>query len=238
MAIVLRYVKNGSIIEHFIGMVHVRDTTALSLKAAIDNVFSTHGLSISRLCGQGYDGASNMQGEFNVGASCKRRDMLREKQIVKVIEGLNNGELSSGQSLNQSTYLIRQGDTRWGSHYGTLMSLITMFSYVIDVLEIIEEDGFRSDQRDDSFLAFDKQKIIRFAEYYPKEFSTVKLRELDSQLTNYIIDVRSASTFEGLKGISTLAKKMVEAKKDKVYSLVYLLVTLALILPVATATVE
>ena len=37
----------------------------LSLKTAIDGLFSRHGLSMSKLCGQGYDGASNMQGEFN-----------------------------------------------------------------------------------------------------------------------------------------------------------------------------
>uniref|UniRef100_A0A0D3BVU7 DUF4371 domain-containing protein n=1 Tax=Brassica oleracea var. oleracea TaxID=109376 RepID=A0A0D3BVU7_BRAOL len=29
--------------------------------------------------GQGYDGASNMRGEFNVGASCKRQDVVKEK---------------------------------------------------------------------------------------------------------------------------------------------------------------
>ena len=65
MAIVLRYVnKKGSIVERFFGMVHVKDTTALSLKMAIDELFCKHGLSISRIHGQGYDGASNMQGEF------------------------------------------------------------------------------------------------------------------------------------------------------------------------------
>ena len=30
----------------------------------IDELFCKHGLSISRIRGQGYDGASNMQGEF------------------------------------------------------------------------------------------------------------------------------------------------------------------------------
>ncbi|KAK1558529.1 hypothetical protein Q3G72_003401 [Acer saccharum] len=50
MAIVLRYVdKNGSVIERFVGIEHVTDTSALSLKAAIDGFFSRHGLSISKL---------------------------------------------------------------------------------------------------------------------------------------------------------------------------------------------
>ena len=66
MAVVLRYVnEKGHVIEHFIGIEHVACTTALSLKAAIDGLFSRHSLSMSRLHGQGYDGASHMQGEFN-----------------------------------------------------------------------------------------------------------------------------------------------------------------------------
>jgi hypothetical protein len=66
MAVVLRYVdKKGNVTKQFLGIVHVTDTTALSLKVAIESLFSKHGLSLSRLRGQGYDGASNMQGEFN-----------------------------------------------------------------------------------------------------------------------------------------------------------------------------
>jgi len=64
MAIVIRYVdKRGNVIDHFLGIIHVADTTSLSLKVAIDNLFSKHNLSISSLRGQGYDGASNMQGQ-------------------------------------------------------------------------------------------------------------------------------------------------------------------------------
>ena len=65
MAIVLRYVDKGHVIERFVGIEHVAYTKASSLKLAIDDFFSRHGLSISKLRGQGYDGASNMQGEFN-----------------------------------------------------------------------------------------------------------------------------------------------------------------------------
>ena len=66
MDIVLRFVdKKGHVVEHFLGFEHVTNTNALSLKAAIEDLFSRHGLSLSRLRRQGYDGASNMQGEFN-----------------------------------------------------------------------------------------------------------------------------------------------------------------------------
>jgi len=66
LAVVLRYVDNNEhIIECFLDIQHVRDTIASSLKAAIEALFSKHGLSMSRLCGQGYDRASNMRSEFN-----------------------------------------------------------------------------------------------------------------------------------------------------------------------------
>ncbi|KAL0556550.1 hypothetical protein IC582_005064 [Cucumis melo] len=65
MSIVLRYVDKGCVIKRFVGIVHVTDTSSLSLKEAIDGFFSIHGLSMTSLRGQGYDGASNMRGEFN-----------------------------------------------------------------------------------------------------------------------------------------------------------------------------
>ncbi|XLT58742.1 hypothetical protein HN873_051346, partial [Arachis hypogaea] len=82
-----------------------------------------------------------------VGASCKRKDMLRESQMQKTIVALQNGDVSSGRGLNQETTLKRAGDTRWGSHYGTILSLISIFSSMVEVLEVIEEDGNNPEQR-------------------------------------------------------------------------------------------
>ncbi|XP_042380279.1 zinc finger MYM-type protein 1-like [Zingiber officinale] len=66
MRVVLRYVnKHGCVIERFLAIVHVSDTSAIYLKKTIDELFVKHKLSLSRLRGQGYDGASNMRGEYN-----------------------------------------------------------------------------------------------------------------------------------------------------------------------------
>jgi Domain of unknown function (DUF4371) len=66
MVVLLRYVdKRGLILERFIGIVHVTDTTALSLKEAIPSLFSSLNLSLSKVREQGYDGASNTRGSFN-----------------------------------------------------------------------------------------------------------------------------------------------------------------------------
>ena len=51
--------------------------------------------------------------------------------------------------MNQETNLKHPSDTRWESYYETILNLILMFSAIVDVLEIIEEDGF-SDQKVES----------------------------------------------------------------------------------------
>ncbi|XP_075104901.1 uncharacterized protein LOC142178983 [Nicotiana tabacum] len=65
-ALVLRYCdKNGEVVELFVGLVHVSDTSTCSLKEAICSLLSEHSLSPSQIRGQSYDGASNMWGEIS-----------------------------------------------------------------------------------------------------------------------------------------------------------------------------
>ncbi|KAM3245831.1 hypothetical protein P3L10_007598 [Capsicum annuum] len=65
MTICLRYVdKRGFVMEAFIGLVHVKDTSVLSLKKAIVDVLAHHSLTLAYVRGQCYDGASNMQGDL------------------------------------------------------------------------------------------------------------------------------------------------------------------------------
>ncbi|XP_075085083.1 uncharacterized protein LOC142168317 [Nicotiana tabacum] len=115
MALYLRYVdKKGQVNEPFIGLVRIGDTYAKSLKEAIYSLLLKHSLSPSKIRGQGYDGASNMQGKevktffaiianvLNVfGASFKRRDQLRDHQAELLEKLLESGELQSGKGLNQ-----------------------------------------------------------------------------------------------------------------------------------------
>ncbi|PIN08333.1 hypothetical protein CDL12_19095 [Handroanthus impetiginosus] len=198
MALVLRYVdRRRFVMERFIGILHVRDTSASSLKESIASLLAQHSLSVSYIRGQCYDGASNMQGQFNglkaliqrenrfahsvhcfshqlqwtlvgiskkcdevarvvnlvsavlnvVGASFKRRDELRDAQILKVQKALEVGDLQTGRGQNQELGLARPSDTRWGSHFKSFVNFILLFDSIIDVLDTVGTDAESSDER-------------------------------------------------------------------------------------------
>nr|XP_016499139.1 PREDICTED: zinc finger MYM-type protein 1-like [Nicotiana tabacum] len=174
LAIVLRYVNRcGFVVEHFIGIVHVRNTSALCLKEAIVDYLAQHSLSLSYVCGQCYDGASNMQGDLRglktliqqesksaysihcfahqlqltLVAVSKKCLEVGESQAEKVQEALDMGELETGRGLNQELGLARAADTRWGSHYKSFKNFISMFGSIIDVLDTIVVDARTLEER-------------------------------------------------------------------------------------------
>jgi hypothetical protein len=152
---------------------------------------------MSRIRGQGYDGASNMRGEFNglkslilkdnncayyvhcfahqlqlvlvavakndpdiawlftqigrlvnvVGGSCKRKDILREKQAQKIVEAMSLGEIENGRGLHQEYTLQRANDTRWSSHCKALINIGILFPSIVFVLGHVMRDGASSDQK-------------------------------------------------------------------------------------------
>nr|XP_028946420.1 uncharacterized protein LOC103449626 [Malus domestica] len=86
MAVVLRNVNtNGQVVERFVGIKHVPNTTAFSLKEAIDQFFSINRLSISRLRGQCYDGASNMQEILGISNVLSHALQKKDLDIVSVM---------------------------------------------------------------------------------------------------------------------------------------------------------
>ncbi|XP_052619549.1 uncharacterized protein LOC111920802 [Lactuca sativa] len=235
MAIVLRYVDSlGFVKERFIGIVHVKDTSSLTLKNAINEIR-----------GQGYDGASNMRGEFNglkalilqendttfyvhcfahqlqlvvvavakkddgvsdffeqislvvnvVCASCKRKDLLREQARERVQKGLCSGDLETGRGLNQETTLVRAGETRWGSHFNTLTSLIKLFADVLVVLDFVKEEGgsLANRQQASGILAYFKS--YEFVFYLHTMYDILHLTgTLSKQLQRKDLDILEAAS--------------------------------------------
>ena len=90
----------------------------------------------------------------------------------------------------------------------------------------------------DSFSAFDKQKIIRLASFYPNDFSLIERMALGDELDAYIFDMQNSGDFSRIKSLGELAQNLVSKKRNVVYPSLYRLLKFALLLPVATATVE
>jgi hypothetical protein len=310
--------------------------------------------------------------------SCKRKDLLLHKHRLNLLSKLESGEISSGRGKQQATTLSRPGDTRWGSHYKTLLRIESMWDSVIEVLEIVHQDernpsgagGFvgkmecfsfvfmmkmilritnelslllqRKDQnvvqamslvvdvrtrlinlrnegweplleetkafclandipipnmcdavprfgrsrkggrnnitqehfyRVDTFYAaidsittefdhrfnelssellvcfacldprnsfskFDVEKLARIADIYHEDFSFDDRKIIKDQLRIFIIHVRRVEEFKACYDLASLSKIMVQLERHIVFSLVYRLIVLVLLLPVATATVE
>jgi hypothetical protein len=90
----------------------------------------------------------------------------------------------------------------------------------------------------DSFHAFDGETLMSLAKLYPNDFTNDDLRDLSHDLRLYIADVREDNRFSNISTIGELSQKMVEIGKYRLYRLVYRLLKLVLVLPIATATVD
>ncbi|GJV89087.1 zinc finger MYM-type protein 1-like protein [Tanacetum coccineum] len=192
MAIVLRFVDtNGVIRERFLDLVHVTDTSAITLKTNLWKKLLQYEFNTSKIRGQGYDGASNMRGEWNglqalvckdcpyayyvhcfahrlqlalvaasrevipvhqfftrltftinvVCASSKRHDELQKAKASETTQLLELGEIKKGKGKNQVGTLRRAGDTRWGSHFFSVCSMLKMFDATRVVLKGIMDNG-------------------------------------------------------------------------------------------------
>ncbi|XP_022894113.1 uncharacterized protein LOC111408601 [Olea europaea var. sylvestris] len=84
----------------------------------------------------------------------------------------------------------------------------------------------------------DLDKLLRLAQFCPLDFNSEELLLFRPQLDKFLLLVRMEKAFFNLNSISCVAQKLIETRSSYYFPLVYRLLTLALILPVATASVE
>ncbi|XP_051222060.2 uncharacterized protein [Lolium perenne] len=142
MAVVVRYVsKSGDIIERFLGIQHVPNTTSLALKKALLELQLIF-VALSRCCKGLEDFFDDVKEIANLSSSsCRRKDILLDKHKEILLSKIKKGEMPTGRGENQETSLCRPGDTRWGSHYTTLCRIESMWDAAIEILRIVEYDS-------------------------------------------------------------------------------------------------
>ncbi|KAK9733108.1 hypothetical protein RND81_04G044000 [Saponaria officinalis] len=212
MTVVLRLVdKNGYMQERVFDLIHVKETNALYLKGAIEECLLAHKLNIENIQGQGYDGPSNMRGEWSglqalflnecpyayyvhffahrlqlaliaasrdvisvyqffskltfivniITSSAKRHDQLQAAHLAEIERLLELKALETGKVKNQIGTVKRAGDTRWGSHFGSLNSLLNMYNASCSVLQTVIKEA-KGAQRGEADKAYDDMTSFEF----------------------------------------------------------------------------
>ncbi|KAK2438041.1 zinc finger MYM-type protein [Trifolium repens] len=227
-------------------------------------------------CAKAHKGVSGFFGNVNIlvnfiRASNKRQQLLRDEQVSQFAQLIEDGEIETGSGLNQESSIARAGDTRWGSHFRTLTSLMKIYGAIVGVLEEVGEDptfskygettllldllqsfdfifmlymlveilGFTNDlsvalqKRDQDLI--NALSLVNATKQELQEMRDEGWEELISKVVNLY---RADSNFAKLKGLPDLCAKLVETKKCNTFDIVYKLLKLALVLPVATASVE
>ncbi|KAH0758109.1 hypothetical protein KY290_021602 [Solanum tuberosum] len=235
MALILRYVnKSGMVIERFLGIVHV-----LLLTNELNKVLQKKDQDIV-----------NAMGLLDL--SKKRLQMMREDEWDSMMDGVSlfcgkhgisipkmNEGYSNGKSKRKRSIISYLHHFRVEVFYAVIDLALQELNNRFDVVTSDLLLGMASLSPVDSFANFHKDRIMKLAEYYPSEFGDKELREHNFQLDDFIVYAQKCdSKFLTLKGIKDLARVMIETKLDQTWSLVYLLVKLTLIIPVATASVK
>ena len=116
-----------------------------------------------------------------VGMSWKKIWMLGVDQAAFMIEALKLGEIEIGQGLNQEMGLARPGDTRWGSHYKTVMHVMSLYPSIRKVL-------FRLGKESNSAEALGAQTMLEVF----KSFEFVFMLHLMNEIFGYTSDLSNA----------------------------------------------
>ena len=269
---VCRFVnKKGEVLERLLGVQHVVDTTSANLKRSLDAMFVKHDLSMSRLRGQGYDGASNMRGELHgLSQALQQKDqnivsamnmVVSVKSLLQKLRDdgwepllLASTNFCGGRNIivpNMDDNISALGYPRSSRKMVTCLHhyKVQIFNEVVD-RNIVEmnnrfcETSTRLlrcvaclDPRD-SFSRFDHEKLVELAKMYIVDFSSHDCYLLIDELSIYIDVMKRSIDFLGCDSLTDLALKLVQTRQHLIFPLVYRLITLALTLPVATASVE
>ncbi|XP_015940055.1 uncharacterized protein LOC107465593 [Arachis duranensis] len=171
IAIVLKFVDvDGFVRERFFDLVHVSDTSFLTLKKELVSVLSIYNLQIENIRGQRYDGASNMRGKWNGLQALFLNDCRQAYYVHCFAHRLQLALVASSREVlqiheffTQLTAIVNivKVQIKWalykeleiqdGVLIHSVCSLIRMFAATQTVLNNIIDDGITFSQRDEAY---------------------------------------------------------------------------------------
>ncbi|CAL9011090.1 unnamed protein product [Prunus brigantina] len=122
-----------------------------------------------------------------VSASAKRRNELNLIRKTELKELLDSGELETGKGLNQARTLKRAGATRWGSHFASITSLMSLFKEIKLLLLEISDHGPNQQFRGDAESNYIAMMSFEFV------FSLVLMEKIMG-LTNFLCQAFQTKT--------------------------------------------
>ncbi|CAD6210141.1 unnamed protein product [Miscanthus lutarioriparius] len=166
--------------------------------------------------------------------------------MILLFKELDSGEITLGEGKTKKLVLL--GTVIYDGVHITkkLVRLMLMWELVLEVLENISDDE-RSTQLlrcvacldpTNEFANFEIEKLVELAKIYYADFSDYECEKLRTELENFMDEVKHDEEFCSCIDLGGLAEKMVKTDRHTYFPLVYRLIELVLILPVATATVE
>jgi hypothetical protein len=90
----------------------------------------------------------------------------------------------------------------------------------------------------ENFARFDVEKIAWLTEIYDQDFSIADCDNIRDELETFLAHVRRVDDFKSCHDLGSLATTMIATKKHFLFPLVYCIIELAMILPMATSSVE
>ncbi|XP_004293106.1 PREDICTED: uncharacterized protein LOC101296180 [Fragaria vesca subsp. vesca] len=217
MAIILRFVDcHGFIRERFFKILSVADTCSQTFYSEISKVFTHNDLQIENMCGQGYDGASNMRGEFN-DSSAKRHSALKATREEEIAELMAAGKLQTCTGANQACTLERKGvraceQNITNEHYYRVNILNAVIDFQLaeldnrfpdDSLELLVLSA-TLDPRD-NFVEFRSEDVCNLAlKFYPEDFTSYDLSTLDMECGFFVADILVDPRFVNTSSVSDL----------------------------------
>ncbi|XP_074300140.1 uncharacterized protein LOC141631355 [Silene latifolia] len=94
-------------------------------------------------------------------SSAKRHNKLQASHLAEIERLIEHKELETGKGHNQIGTIKRAGDTRWGSHLGSLNSLLNMYNASCSVLQTIIKEG-KGAKRGEADKAYDDITSFEF----------------------------------------------------------------------------